>query len=79
MHCLPFSTLNSLTPDCLPYFSYKLEQVHLTTLVPASMAQLDARPTGDQEIAGSTPAEVCNILFWRLILKYFLQSFSPFC
>ena len=23
----------------------------------ASMAQLDARPTGDQEVAGSTPAE----------------------
>ena len=23
---------------------------------PASVAQLDARPTGDQEVAGSTPA-----------------------
>ena len=40
------------------------------------MAQLDARPTGDQEVAGSTPAEVGNILSWRLIMKYFLQSFS---
>ena len=36
------------------------------------------RPTGDQEVAGSTPAEVGNILSWRLIMKYFLQSFSPF-
>ena len=27
---------------------------------PASVAQLDARPTGDQE--------VCNILSWRLIM-----------
>ena len=36
------------------------------------------RPTGDQEVAGSTPAEVDNILSWRLILKYFLRSFSPF-
>ena len=36
------------------------------------------RPTGDQEVAGSTPAEVGNILPWRLIMKYFLQSFSPF-
>ena len=46
--------------------------------LPASVAQLDARPTGDQEVAGSTPAEVGNILSWRLIMKYFLRSFSPF-
>ena len=36
------------------------------------------RPTGDQEVAGSTPAEVCNILSWRLIMKHFLRSFSPY-
>ena len=36
------------------------------------------RPTGDLEVAGSTPAEVGNILSWRLIRKYFLLSFSPF-
>ena len=36
------------------------------------------RPTGDQEFAGSTPAEVGNILSWRLIMNYFLRSFSPF-
>ena len=36
------------------------------------------RPTGDQEVMGSTPAEVGNILSWRLIVKYFLRSFSPF-
>ena len=36
------------------------------------------RPTRDQEVAGSTPAEVGNILSWRLIMKYFLRSFSPF-
>ena len=35
-------------------------------------------PTGDQEVAGSTPAEVGNILSRRLIMKYFLRSFSPF-
>ena len=35
-------------------------------------------PTGDQEVAGSTPAEIGNILSWRLIVKYFLRSFSPF-
>ena len=31
-----------------------------------------------QEVAGSTPAEVGNILSWRLIMKYFLRPFSPF-
>ena len=36
------------------------------------------RPTGDQEVTGSTPAEVDNILSWSLIVKYFLRSFSPF-
>ena len=36
------------------------------------------RPTRDQEVAGSIPAEVGNILSWRLIMKYFLRSFSPF-
>ena len=39
---------------------------------------LYVRPTGDQEAAGSTPAEVGNILSWRLIMKYFLRSFFPF-
>ena len=31
----------------------------------ASVAQLDARPTGDQEVVGSTPTKVGNILSWR--------------
>ena len=47
-------------------------------LKPASVAQLDApsdwRPGG----RGFNPAEVGNILSWRLIMKYFLRSFSPF-
>ena len=54
-----------------------LEQSHVRE-EPAGVAQLDATPTGDQEVAGSTPAEVGNILSWRLIMKYFLRSFSPF-
>ena len=43
------------------------------------MAQSDARPSGDQnlEVAGSIPAGSCNILSWRLIMNYFLRSFSP--
>ena len=36
------------------------------------------RRSGDLEVAGSTPAEVGKILSWRLIMKYFLWSFSPF-
>ena len=36
------------------------------------------RPSGDQEVAGSTPAEVGSILSWRLTMKCFLRSFSPF-
>ena len=44
----------------------------------ASVAQLDVRPTGDQEVVGLIPAEVGNILSWRLIMNYFLRSFSPF-
>ena len=43
-----------------------------------SVAQLDARSTGDQEFAVSIPRRVDNILSWRLIMKYFLRSFSPF-
>ena len=30
-------------------------------------------------VVGATPAEVGNILSGRLIMKYFLWSFSPFC
>ena len=46
---------------------------------PTSVAQLNACSTGDQEVAGSIPAEVGNILSWRLIMKYFLRSLSSFC
>ena len=44
-------------------------------LVPASVAQLDARPTGDQ-VAGSTPPPrgVGNILSWRLPLGIKLSA-----
>ena len=35
------------------------------------------RPTGEQEVAGSAPAEVGNILPWRLITKNFLGHSLP--
>ena len=43
----------------------------------ASVAQSDVRPTGDQEVACSIPAESCNILAWRMIMKFFLRSSLP--
>ena len=33
-----------------------------------SVAQLDVRPTGEQEVAGWIPAGCGNILSWRLIM-----------
>ena len=54
---------------------FRIENFHFK---PLSVAQLDARPAGDQEVTGSTPTEVGNILSWGLIMKYFLWSFSPF-
>ena len=45
----------------------------------ACVSQSDARPTGDQEVACSILAGSGNVLLWRLIMKYFLRSVSPFC
>ena len=45
---------------------------------PASVDQLDARPTGDHKVAGSTPAGSATFFRGNLIMKYFLRSFSPF-
>ena len=37
--------------------SYEIDGTIISTLSrPASVAQLDARPPGDEEVAGSTPA-----------------------
>ena len=45
---------------------------------PASVAQSDTCPTGDQKVLGLIPTGSGNILSWRLIMIYFLWSFSPF-
>ena len=42
-------------------------------MAPTSVAQLDTRPTGDQEVAGSG-----NFFRGDMIIKYFLRLFSPF-
>ena len=41
------------------------------------MAQLDARPIDDQEVAGSTPAKVGNILLWRFDHEIFSTVILP--
>ena len=42
------------------------------------MAQLDAGLTDDQAVEGLTPARLATFFRGGLIIKYFLQSFSPF-
>ena len=46
--------------------------------MPASVAQLDGHPTGDQEAADSTLTRSATFFGADLIMKYFLQSFCPF-
>ena len=60
-------------------YGYKNDMICLIGDQLASVAQSDAHPTGDQKVADSIPMRSGNILYWRLIMKYFLQSFSPFC
>ena len=49
---------NSVDPDQM------LQNAAYGLGLPASVAELDARPTGDQEVAGLTPAEVGNFISW---------------
>ena len=51
---------------------------HLLQILPASVAQLDAHPTGDQEVAGLTPAGSATFFCGDLVMKYFLWSFSHY-
>ena len=48
-----------------------------TAIWPSLEAQSDEHPTGDQEVAGPNSAGSGNVLSWKLIMKYFLQSFPP--
>ena len=41
------------------------------------MAQSDACPTSDQEVASSIPTGSGHILSWRLIIKSFHGPFAP--
>ena len=53
-----------------------IDHIYLQCL-PGSVAQADARSTGDQE-GVSSRLRFGNILLLRLIMKSFLLSFSPF-
>ena len=59
------------------YIEFAL-MLHTYTEMPASVAQSDVRQTGDQVVAPIS-AVSGNILSWRLTMKYFLRSFTPFC
>ena len=53
-------------------YEYFLVQEVATRAISASKAQFDVHQAGDQEVVGSIPSRSCNILSWRLIMKYFL-------
>ena len=44
----------------------------------ASVSQLDAPPTGDQEVVALIPAGSTTFFHGDFIMKYFLWSFSTF-
>ena len=66
--------INIITTLCL-----RLPTKHFHGEEEENLSQLDARPTGDQEVASSTPAMSAKFFHGDLIVKYFLKSFSPFC
>ena len=70
----PFPVTNGVKQGCV-----LASTLFSMVFSPASVAQLDApsdwRPGGR---GFNPPIEVGNILSWRLIMKYFLRSFSPF-
>ena len=52
--------------------------IYARVIEPASMAQSDALPTGDQEIADLIPAWSGKVFLWRMIIKYLMRSFPAF-
>ena len=66
-----------VTPEWIVVFRKPLLATY-TEPQPASVARLDERPTGEQEVAGSTPARSATFVRGDLTMKYFLRSFIPF-
>ena len=67
----PVQILHSVSSDL---GSVLFAQVFLSQFL--ELAQLDACPTDDQEVAGLTPAGSATFFRGDLIMKYFLRSFS---
>ena len=57
---------------------YIMDKVWFSEGFVGVVAQLHVCPTGDLEVAGLTPAGLATFFRGDLIMKYFLQSFSPF-
>ena len=77
---LHFHSCSSFFPVPLFHLLYSLSSI---SFLPFSgrrhkMTLKGWRVVKPQHNQKSTPAEVGNILLWRLIMKYFLRSFSPF-
>ena len=80
--------------NCISYFSMKTYvvcttqhmfswrnkkmKIYVVCTLPASVAQLAACLTGDQEVAGLILAGSAAFFHGDLIMKYFLWSLSPF-
>ena len=68
-------SINNITFDLLNLNS---STWHFKSFFLAGLDGSDARPTGDQEVSGLTPARSATFFRGDLIMKYFLRSFSPF-
>ena len=79
IHKVPFKNiLTSFLFFFFLIFSWINKHDALILVLPASVAQLDVHPSGDQEVARSTSAGSATFFPGDLIMKYFLCSFSPF-
>ena len=72
-HILSMNMLNSLFFFFLPNGVSRAPDSEIKTNILVTRL---TRPLGFDGSVGC--AEVCNILSWRLIMKYILRSFSPF-
>ena len=63
--------------ECTLYHDFLINEVLLYAMQAGLVAQSDACSTGDQEVESSR-LQSGPILSLRLIMKSFLQSFSPF-
>ena len=68
-----FAPAGAMTPSAEFLFLWLICQCLI-----ASFARSDVHLIGNQKVVGSIPAGYGNVPSWRLIMKYFLWSLSPF-